>query len=78
MENQEALIILAAAREEIRCLRRDNQLMAARLDVFDTMRAILHASPYPERPMGVDVVWEIEKMMTALQPHPTATPPVED
>lgn len=58
---QEQLLLKSAA-EEIKSLRRQNELMSARLDMFDRIFVLLHTSPsYPGQGMSVDIVWEIEK-----------------
>lgn len=62
MEKEKQLLINAV--HEIRRLRNDNLLMAARLEMFDAINAILHTKP-AERSQGVspDLVWEIEKFI---------------
>ena len=49
---------------EIKILRRQNELMSARLDVFDSMMAVLH-TPIATKSTGMspDLVWEIEKFL---------------
>lgn len=62
MENKE---LLQRASSEIKQLRSQNQLMAARLEVFDSM--ILLFTSMPQRQGGLmspDVVWEIEKAIS--------------
>lgn len=64
MENLE---LLQRASNEIKNLRSQNQLMAARLGVFDDMMMLLKATPvYPGYgAMSPDVVYEIEKAIAA-------------
>lgn len=58
---QEQLLLKSAA-VEITSLRRQNELMSARLDMFDKCMILLHTTPaYPSQGMSVDIVWEIEK-----------------
>jgi hypothetical protein len=56
--------MLREAAMEIKNLRRQNELMAARLDVFDSMMAVLH-TPIAMKSQGMspDLVWEIEKYL---------------
>ena len=60
MENLE---LLQRAKEEIIILRSQNQIMAARLGVFDDMMMLLKSSPvYPSYgAMHPDIVYEIDK-----------------
>lgn len=62
MENLE---LLQRAKDEIKSLRSQNQLMAARLGVFDDMMMLLKAAPiYPSYgAMHPDVVYEIDKLI---------------
>jgi hypothetical protein len=54
--------LLAAARDEIRTLRRENQIMAAQLDVYETLRA-LALGPRSNPPMAQDICYEIDKRL---------------
>lgn len=59
MENKE---LLQRANNEIKQLRSQNQLMAARLDMFDSMMAIFNAQQLSRGGMmHPDIVYEIEK-----------------
>lgn len=60
----EELEMLREAANEIRSLRRQNELMSARLDVFDSMMAVLH-TPIAIKSQGAspDLVWKIEKYL---------------
>lgn len=64
MENLE---LLQRAKEEIKTLRSQNQVMAARLGVFDDMMMLLKAAPvYPSYDaMHPDIVYEIDKAVEA-------------
>ena len=54
--------MLQEAANEIKSLRRQNELMAARLEVFDKCMMLLHTSPaYQSQRMSPDLVWQIEK-----------------
>lgn len=53
--------MLQAAANEIKSLRRQNQMMAARLEVFDNCMLLLKTRPdYPSQGMSPDLVWSIE------------------
>jgi hypothetical protein len=56
--------MLREAATEIKTLRRQNEIMSARLDVFDSMMAVLH-TPIATKSQGMspDLVWEIEKYL---------------
>lgn len=61
MKEQE---LLQQAVGEIRTLRSQNQLMSARLDMFDSMMAVLHTDvARKSQGMSPDLVWEIEKFL---------------
>lgn len=61
---KDELQMLREAANEIKNLRRHNELMSARLEVFDSMMAVLH-TPIATKSQGVspDLVWEIEKYL---------------
>lgn len=50
---------------EIKSLRRQNEIMRARLDMFDAINAMLHTDVARQsQGMAPDVVYEIEKYLT--------------
>ena len=57
---------LKSAIEEIRTLRRSNEILYAQVRVMETFRAALFGD---ERPQGasVDVVWQLEKLVRELE-----------
>ncbi len=61
---EEELKMLSEAANEIRSLRRQNELMSARLEVFDSMMTVLH-TPIAVKSQGMspDLVWKIEKFL---------------
>jgi hypothetical protein len=62
MENE--FLLLEEAVSEIRSLRKQNELMNARLEVFDSMMAILHTTPaYKSQGMSPDLAYRIEKFI---------------
>lgn len=61
---QEYIVLLKSAVGEIEGLRNENKFMAARLQVFDSMMMIFHASPnYNNTAMSPNLVWEINKFI---------------
>lgn len=64
MDNKE---LLQRASNEIKCLRSQNQLMAARLDMFDSMMAIFNAQQMSRSGgmMSPDIVYELDKAIKA-------------
>lgn len=58
------LELLKQAAAEIRTLRSQNQLMSARLDVFDSMMAVLHTDvARKSQGMSEDIAWKIDKFV---------------
>lgn len=54
--------LLKSAVSEIRVLRRENELMRARLDMFDSLMSLFNTPPnYRGQGMSPDLTWEIEK-----------------
>jgi hypothetical protein len=54
--------LLKSAISEIRGLRRKNELMRARLGVYDQMMLLFHIPPaFPNQGYSPDLTWEIEK-----------------
>lgn len=67
------LDLLQRSAMEIKTLRSQNQLMSARLEMFDKMMVLLHTEPnYPGMGASPDVVWEIQKYIDAQQPKVNA------
>lgn len=62
MKNKE---LLQRAVSEIKSLRREREIMKAKLDMFDAVMSALHGKPayQSEGAMAPDVVWEIEKAL---------------
>lgn len=69
MENLE---LLQRAKTEIAALRKENQIMAARLGVFDDMMMMLKAAPIypPYGSMSPDIIYEIDKAIVAAENSP--------
>lgn len=67
----EARILLGEASAEIRDLRRKNELMRARLEMFDSMITLLHTEPARQsQGMSPDVVYAIEKFLKDNEHNP--------
>lgn len=65
MEKTREQQMLASAVNEIKGLRRRNELMAARLETFDKCMLMLHTQlPHQGQGMSPDLVWEIEKYLS--------------
>jgi len=65
MEEKE---ILERALGEIKGLRRQNEIMNARLSMFDAVMSALHGTPAHEQrgAMAPDIAYEIEKRIKSL------------
>lgn len=56
--------MLVAAKDEIKALRAENKLMAARLEVFDNMMTLLNTHKQLHgSSMAPDIVYDIEKVV---------------
>lgn len=66
---EQELELLGRANAEIKNLRRQNELMNARLEMFDSINAILHTQVASKsQGMSPDLVWEIDKFIQSKQP----------
>lgn len=64
MEQQWFFGLLEKAKEEIKRLRVENSLMAARLEMFDNMMSVFNAQKLQQgRGMAPDIVYDIEKLI---------------
>lgn len=61
--------LLERALSEINGLRNQNQLMRARLDMFDAVMSALHGQPAKEHGglMHPDIAYEIQKHLKSLE-----------
>lgn len=69
--------LLREAASEIRQLRQKNGIMAARLDMFDSVMLLFRTEPaFPREGMTEDLVWKIETCLNAphASPQPSNTP----
>jgi len=64
MQNEKQLLTEAVT--EIRMLRKENELMRARLEMFDAINKILHTQPASiSQGMSPNLVWTIEKFLAS-------------
>lgn len=50
--------------EEIRSLRREVEVLRAKVEVMDLFAVVLHTTPaYPTVGMGEDIVWKLQKRL---------------
>jgi hypothetical protein len=55
---------LAAAAQEISSLRRDNEILRAKVEVLDFLELLFFTKPnYPTVGMGEDIVWKLQQAM---------------
>lgn len=60
--------LLNDARHEIISLRRRNEILSAKVEVFDSLMCLLHTSPAQHsQAMSPDVAWQIEKGLEELK-----------
>lgn len=61
---EETKDILLRAVDEITSLRRQNELMNAKLEMFDSLMLVLNTQPAYPRTQGMspDIVWEMRKL----------------
>jgi hypothetical protein len=59
--------LLNDAKQEILDLRRENEILRAKVETMDTLANIFFASP-PSRTVGmkIDVAWELQKKIDAI------------
>jgi hypothetical protein len=63
MEGQEIFLLKQSA-STIRQLRRENELMGARLEVYDQMMRLFHTLPVQQyRGMSPDITYDIDKFL---------------
>jgi hypothetical protein len=64
MNDQE---LLKSVLLEIETLRKQNQIMRARLDMFDDMMRLLHTTPaHKSEGMSPDIAYEVKKRLAEL------------
>jgi hypothetical protein len=64
----ESIHILSEAIAEIKNLRRENEILAAKVEVMNLFKdALAHPPLMQSQAMGVDPLWQLEKLLTAEQ-----------
>ncbi len=66
--------VLRSARDEIRTLRRHNEIMAAQLHVIDVLDRATRGVSGRSEGMSIDIAWQIDQLLAERRP-PTPTPP---
>lgn len=67
---KESIRLLSEAASKIKMLRRENELMRARLEMFDAMMQLLYTRPaLSGGGLEPDLVHEIEKFVSIAQEH---------
>ncbi len=60
--------ILNEAKHEITSLRRQNEILRAKVEVMDLFACVLHTQPASrEQGMSVDIAWQLEKEAARLE-----------
>lgn len=68
---------MRAALEEIRSLRRRNEILEAKVEVMNLFAVTLHSSPaYPSQGMGEDAAWLLQKEIDRLEEEKAAEPKI--
>lgn len=65
--DKELANILRNASHEITSLRRQNEILQAKVDVIDTFSVALFTNPNRERGAAIDVVWEISRKLQEME-----------
>jgi hypothetical protein len=64
--------LLLNAKAEIQRLRRENEILHAKVSTMELFATVLHTNPhYPSQAMAVDVAWELQKAIDEID---NATP----
>lgn len=67
--NSTTIQILTEASAEIRRLRRQNEILNAKVEVMDLFACVLHTNPaqHTGGVMGVDIAWQMDKEAARLK-----------
>ena len=70
-EKHPAIEIMTSAAAEIRELRRQNEILRAKVEVMDFFALVLHTQP-ASRSQGasIDVAWQLDKQIADMQTGP--------
>lgn len=67
--------ILNEALHEIARLRRQNEILSAKVEVMDLFAVVLHTKPsYPNECASVDVAWQIQKEIDLINEEERTAP----
>jgi hypothetical protein len=69
--NAEAIEMMNLCKSEIVGLRATIERLAPKADAYDNITSILRLLPQPNRGMGEDVVWILDKRIRELTPKPS-------
>jgi hypothetical protein len=62
--------LLAEAIDEIRDLRRRNELLSAKVEMIDLFAMVLHTTPaHRSQGASVDIAWKLQKAIDEDQPQ---------
>lgn len=63
--------MMETAIHEIRSLRRHNEILSAKVEVFESMMQVLHTSPATRsQGMSPDIAWQMEKHLASQKEAP--------
>lgn len=66
--NSELIQAITEAQHEINALRRRNEVLAAKVEVFDSMMQMLNTAPATrQQPMSTDVLYLLQKQRDRLE-----------
>ena len=58
--------LMTQAIDEIRTLRRENEILSAKVDVMDLFAMVLHTTPaHRSQGASVDIAWQMQKAIDA-------------
>lgn len=62
--------LLEQARQEIIALRRQNEILSAKVEMVDLFACVLHTQPARHSvSMGEDIAWKIERALEEMEPQ---------
>jgi len=68
--NAEAIEMMNRCKHEIVALKATIERLAPKADAYDNIASILRLLPRPDRGMGEDLVWALDKRIRELTPKP--------
>lgn len=65
--NENAKAVARAAADEIRALRRQNEVLAAKVHMIEFFESVLHTRPaMASQPYAEDVAWKLDQIVDEL------------